>query len=255
VDRLVARPPIIHFTADDGVVQTLWFVGDEDDIEALTGLFREVPAAYLTDGHHRAASATRFVAAERMANPGHTGMEPYNFLLVACFPHDELRILEYNRRVKGLNGHTVATLLREIAAHFRVRRLRTDDPEQARPTRRGDFGMFLDANWYRLSIRPEYIRDRGPAGALDVSLLQEYLLGPILGIADPRTDPRVGYLSGALSLSDLEHSCRESDEIGFAVFPTSIEDLMAVADRGEAMPPKSTWFDPKLRSGLFLRLR
>lgn len=259
VDALIAeltgQDPAVDFVAEDGVSQTVWYVSEEGAMERLQELFEGVPATYLTDGHHRTASAVRFVEGERAANPNHTGEEPYNFLLVALFPDSELRILEYNRCVRGLNGHTVEQLVAAVEIGFDVERLSISSAEEARPRARAEMAMFVQGTWYRLSARPGVVPSGDRVRSLDVSVLQEQILGPTLGIDDPRTDPRISYMSGAFGLHDLEQHCRENDKIGFAVYPTSMEDLMAVADADEVMPAKSTWFDPKLRSGLFLRLR
>ncbi len=255
VERFMEREPIIHFTPEDGLVQTVWQVGDQDDIDTLCALFAGVPAAYLTDGHHRAASAVRFVASERAANPAHTGDEPYNNLLVGFYPDNQLRILEYNRCVKGMNGLGRDELLSAMAPCFTVERLAVESAREALPRARGEVAMVLGSDWYRLRVRPEIVPRDDPVGRLDVTVLQERLLGPVLGINDPRTSHRIEYLSAAFDLDELASICRQSEEIGFAVYPTSIEDLIAVSDAGEVMPPKSTWFDPKLRAGLFLRMR
>ncbi len=254
VERLVAREPTIDFVAEDAVRQTVWTIDAPAEIEELTALFAAVPVAYLTDGHHRAAAAAR-IAVERRRRDASDADQPYDYLLTAFFPDNQLRILEYNRRVSGLNGQSVEVLLAKIAESFDVERLSVSDPEQARPAARGQVAMRLDDTWYRLTARDAPPPGDDPVASLDVTLLQERLFGPALGIGDPRSDPRLHYMSAAFDMADLERLCRGGEEIAFAVYPTSITDLMAVADAGRTMPPKSTWFDPKLRSGLFLRLR
>ena len=258
VDTLVASlteaSPLLDFVAEDGVRQSVWAVDDHADIERLEQAFATVEVAYLTDGHHRAASGARFMELERADNPRHTGDESYNFLLVSFFPADQLRILEYNRLVARTAGKTVDEVLAGMAASFEVEPLTVSTASDARPGRRGEFGVFLEGRWYRLKIRPSLVPD-DLVDALDVSILQEHLLAPVLGINEPRTDPNISYLPGAVSLEALERECTERHLIGIAVYPTAIEDLMAVADASRVMPPKSTWFEPKLRSGLFLLLR
>jgi len=256
VAQLTQQAWIIDFVAADGVRQTVWQIDGEPEIEQLAQLFAAVPVAYLTDGHHRAAAAERVAVERRRDNPGDSGDEPYNYLLAAFFPHNQLRILEYNRCVSGFNGHSVDELLAEIAKGFEVERLTVTDPGQARPQARGQVAMFLNGNWYRLTARGVEQNEDDPVTSLDVTLLQQRVFEAVLGIGDPRTDRRLRYLSAAIELSDLQRlSCEQPDGIAFALYPTSIADLMAVADAGDTMPPKSTWFDPKMRSGLFVRLR
>ncbi len=257
VAELTSAPPVIDFVAEDGVAQSVWLVDDPSTIHRLQAQFSRVPSTYLTDGHHRAASASRFRASERAANPNHTGEEAYNFLLVALFPDRQLRILEYNRMVQGTNGLSHSELLAAVEERFEVEPLGSAPASSPKPRRRGEITMLLGGEWYRVTIRAGavLVASDDPVRSLDVTILQDELLGPVLGVGDPRTDPRIDYLSGAFGLQDLARHCRDHDSIGFAVYPTAIEDLMAVADAGAVMPPKSTWFDPKLRSGLFLRIR
>lgn len=255
VSQLAEREPLVDFVAPDGVAQTVWQIDDEQDVAQLAKLFALVPAAYLTDGHHRAAAAAHVAAERRRDNPGHSGDEPYEHLLTALFPDDQLRILEYNRCVDGFNGLGAEELLAEIAKGYTVERLAVTDPEQARPAAQGQVAMFLDGHWYRLTAQAVTVRNDDPVASLDVTLLQKRIFEPALGIGDPRSDPRLRYMSAAIKLADLEHMCRECNAIAFALHPTSIAELMAVADAGATMPPKSTWFDPKMRSGLFVRLR
>jgi uncharacterized protein (DUF1015 family) len=255
VSQLAEREPLVHFVAPDGVAQTVWQIDDERDVAQLAKLFARVPAAYLTDGHHRAAAAAHVAAERRRGDPDHSGEEPYEYLLTALFPDDQLRILEYNRCVDSVNELGTEELLAEIAKGYAVERLSVTDPEQARPSAQGQVAMFLDGAWYRLTAQAVTKRHDDPVASLDVALLQKRIFEPALGIDDPRSDPRLRYMSAAIKLADLEHMCRERNAIAFALHPTSIVELMAVADAGATMPPKSTWFDPKMRSGLFVRLR
>jgi uncharacterized protein (DUF1015 family) len=254
VGDLVRSEPLIDFVAADGLEQSVWFVDDEASVRRLQELFAAVPALYLTDGHHRTAAASRYAATRRAANPRHTGDEAYGYMLAALFPDDQLRIQDYNRCVKDLNGHTPEGLLRALHEWFEVERLQCATPEAARPARRREMALRLAGAWYRLRVRPGAVPE-DPLRSLDHSILQEHVLAPLLGIEDPRASRRVEYVPGPFGLSGLESRCRDGWDLAFAVHPTSIEELMRVADADEVMPPKSTWFDPKVRSGLFVRLR
>jgi uncharacterized protein (DUF1015 family) len=233
-----AHAPVADVTADDGVVHTVWRIDDPASLADIGAIVDAMPALYIADGHHRSAAASRVSA----ASPG--GARDW-FLCVA-FPHDEMRILDYNRLVRDLNGQEPAAFLARIGADFR--------PEaaggQARPAKAGDFGMYLGGRWYRLAIRPELI-PADPVASLDVSLLQEHLLGPVLGIGDPRRDKRIDFVGGIRGLGELERRVDSGEmAVAFALHPTSLTALMAVADAGQVMPPKSTWFEPKLADGL-----
>jgi len=250
IDALVAEavrtPPLYDLTADDGVAHTLWKVASPRD---LVNAFARVPLLYVADGHHRAASASRARAHFKAANPRHTGNEEYNRVLATLFPARQLRILPYNRVVADLGGLTAAEFLAALGKRFTV--ASATDPQ---PGRRGDFRVCVAAGravrWYGFRIEPA--PGASVIGALDVSLLQDQVLSALLGIDDPRTSPRVDFVGGIRGTAELEKRVREGRAAaGFALFPTSLEELMAVADAGEIMPPKSTWFEPKLRSGLF----
>jgi uncharacterized protein (DUF1015 family) len=240
-----AAPPLYDFTAPDGVRHTVWRVADPGRwLEA----FAEVPVAYVADGHHRSASAWRAGRERRAANGRHTGDEEYNWFLAVLFPANELRILPYNRLVKDLNGLTAARLRARLAALGRLET--TDDPAPPAP---GSFCFFVDDAWMRLTLDPASIDRRDPIRSLDVSLLHDRILGPILGVGDARTDKRIDFVGGVRGPSELERRV-QSGEMALAVsmYPTMMEQLLAVADAGGIMPPKSTWFEPKLRSGLFV---
>jgi uncharacterized protein (DUF1015 family) len=251
IDALVARvttgAPEVDVTAEDGVRHTLWVMREPAGIETITQTFDAMQNLYIADGHHRSAAASRVAATRKAANPEHTGNEAYNYFLAVLFPDNQMQILDYNRVVKDLFGHTVEEFVAEIAEAFTV------EPEKAavKPGRAGEFGMYLDGRWYRLHIDPEFIPDEDPVKRLDVSLLQENLLGPILGIGDQRHDKRIDFVGGIRGLQELERRV-DSGEMAcaFTIFPTSMADLMRVADAGEVMPPKSTWFEPKLADGL-----
>jgi uncharacterized protein (DUF1015 family) len=230
----------------DGVRHTLWVIRDAAIQARITAAFNAMPALYIADGHHRSASASRIAAARRAANPGHTGNEPYNFFLSVIFPAHEMRIMDYNRVITDLNGLSAEAFLERVGAAFSV------EPAAAavKPERPGSFGLYLAGRWYRLAIRPDLI-PADPVGRLDVSLLQNNLIAPILGITDPRRDKRIDFVGGIRGLPELEKRVNSGEmALAFALHPTRMEDLMAVADANEVMPPKSTWFEPKLADGL-----
>ena len=253
IDGLVARltdgAPTYDFVAPDGIQHALWVIDHAEDRDALVDAFRSVPELYVADGHHRSAAAVRIRAARRDADPNHTGEEPYNFFLAVLFPDDQMKILDYNRVVADLNGRTVDAHLSEVAERFDVARV-----ELGRPTRHNTFGMYLAGHWYLLTARPGTYPDQDPVQGLDVAILQDNLLAPVLGIGDPRTDQRIDFVGGIRGLEELERLVDSGQwAVAFALYPTSISQLFAVADAGKVMPPKSTWFEPKLRSGLIVR--
>jgi uncharacterized protein (DUF1015 family) len=224
-------------------------IDEPESRDRLVAAFADVPALYVADGHHRSASAARVCAERRGANPEHTGNEPYNFFLSVVFPHDQLMIMDYNRVVRDLNGLDRNAFLQLVEERFEI-----EAGDGGKPTATHEFGMFLDGRWYRLKARAgTYVGD-DPVRGLDVAILQENLLAPVLGIGDPRADERIDFVGGIRGLEELERLVDTGPwEVAFALFPTSIEQLFAVADAGLVMPPKSTWFEPKLRSGLIVR--
>ena len=242
-----AADPEFEVTADDGVVHTLWVIRDGALTERLTAAFDAMEALYIADGHHRSAAAARVAATRQRQNPDHTGEESYNYFLSVLFPHDQMRILDYNRVVRDLNGMTPGVFLQRLGEAFRV----SEEREPVRPRVTGEFGLYLDRRWFRLELDPLRIPALDPVGRLDVSLLTDQILQPLLGIQDLRRDPRIDFVGGSRGLRGLMARV-DSGEMAaaFALHPTSMEDLMAVADSGEVMPPKSTWFDPKLADGL-----
>jgi len=251
VDAILARAsegaPDADVTADDGIRHTLWVIRNAQDIAALTAAFDAMRALYIADGHHRSAAASRVAAARRAANPNHTGEESYNYFLSVIFPHHQMRIMDYNRVVKDLNGLKPTVFLATTWAAFSVEA--TD--ERVKPERPGEYGLYLAGHWHRLTIRPELIPKHDPLARLDVSLLSEQLLGPILNIKDLRRDKRIDFVGGIRGLEELERRVNSGEmAAAFALYPTRMEDLMAVADANEVMPPKSTWFEPKLADGL-----
>lgn len=243
-----SHEPVYDFTSDDGVGHTVWTIDDPAVISNITSVFLGVEFLYIADGHHRCASAARVGQMRKAADPGHMGGEEYNFFLAAIFPSDQLRILDYNRVVRDLNGYSAAGLLAKIGERFAVE----ECGGPVKPERKHVFGMFLDGRWHRLTARDGTYDESDPVGSLDVSILQRELLAPILDVGDPRTDNRIDFVGGVRGLTELEERTRRDMRIAFSLYPTSIEDLMAIADAGLIMPPKSTWFEPKLRSGLFI---
>mgnify|MGYP003330509202 CR=1 FL=1 len=248
IEEQVRSRPFLDFDLPDGIHQRLWQVSDPQTIDSLKAEFREVQATYLTDGHHRAASTLRHAEGRHAAGQG---SGPWDFLLVVLFPADQLRVLPFNRCVRDLGSLSVTELMAKIAASFIVESVPAH--EDSLPTRHGEFLMLLDDQAFRLTRRADR-DDRSPVKNLDVSYLQDYLLAPILGIADARGDSRLDYVTGDSGLEGLQQRQEKGWRLGFACYPTSMAELMAVADAGEVMPPKSTCFDPKPRSGLFLRM-
>ena len=246
LDNVKQAAPVIDVTGQYGVTHTLWQVDDPNVIDTISNAFDAMDVIYIADGHHRSAAASR-VAAERSV--GAVGKAPTNadFFLTVVFPHDEMNILDYNRVVKDLKGLTTGQVLERLSKDFQIDA--TD--AEVKPDRAGCFGMYIDGSWYRIAIHTELIPKHDPVGRLDVSLLQDRILSPILGLGDPRLDPRVNFVGGIRGLQALADRVDSNDAaIAFALFPTSMEQLMAVADAQKLMPPKSTWFEPKLADGL-----
>jgi uncharacterized protein (DUF1015 family) len=250
IDQLVAgiatsSPPLYDFTAPDGVRHTVWPVPDTG---ALARAFGAVPHSYVADGHHRSASAWRAGKELRAKNPSHRGDEEYNWFLAVLFPADQLRILPYNRLVRDLLGLTPSEVLERLG---RLGKLTAT--QDATPDRAGVFCIYLAGRWHRLELDPAGIDRADPIASLDVSLLQDRVLSPILGIGDPRTDKRIDFVGGIRGTAELERRVNSGEmAIAFSLHPTALDQLMAVSDAGHVMPPKSTWFEPKLRSGLFV---
>lgn len=248
VAKAKEETPLYDFTAVDGITHRVWKIGNASDVESIQGAFEHINQIYIADGHHRAASAVKVGLKRRNENPAHNGTEEYNFFLSVLFPHDQLMIMDYNRTVKDLNGMDKASFLSEISGCFDVK----PSGEPVRPDKKGTFGMYLEGQWYYLVAKPELFEGKDAVGRLDVSVLQDYLLGPVLGIGDPRTDARIDFIGGIRGLSELEKRADGDMKVSFSLYPTSITELFDVADQNLLMPPKSTWFEPKLRSGLFI---
>ncbi|GFO70794.1 hypothetical protein GMLC_43730 [Geomonas limicola] len=251
VDEVTQGEPLYDFTTGDGVSHTLWLLNDPAKIAMLTERFAAIPTLYVADGHHRSAAASRVRDLRKEANANHSGSEEYNFFLTVIFPDNEMTIMPYNRVVKDLNGRSVAEFMARVAERFEV----TPVSAALSPTRRHQFGMYLSGKWYELVPREDSFPADDPVGSLDVSILQDNLLSPVLGIRNPRTDQRIHFVGGIRGLAELEREVNSEEyQVAFSLFPTSIEELMALADVDKIMPPKSTWFEPKLRSGLFVHL-
>lgn len=249
VSKTKAGAPLYDFTSEDGITHRVFVISDPADVNAVADAFSSIDSIYIADGHHRAASAVKVGLKRRLEHPGYDGTEEFNYFLSVLFPEDELKILPYNRVVKDLNGYSKDEFLSRIAQDFTVEVLGS---EAFQPVKKGTFGMYLDNTWYRLTAKDALQQITDPVESLDVSLLQDYLLAPVLGIGDPRTDKRIDFIGGIRGLKELERRVAEDMNVAFSMYPTSILELFAVSDAGRLMPPKSTWFEPKLRSGLFI---
>lgn len=240
--------PLYDFTAEDGIGHTVWKVEDAQDIQIINDAFNKISEIYIADGHHRAASAVKVGLKRRAEHPDYNGTEEFNYFLSVLFPDDQLMIMDYNRSVKDLNGYTKEEFIEKVKKHFAVEKL----PKAANPAKKGEITMYLEGEWYLLKADEDLLKITDPVESLDVSLLQNYLLAPVLGIKDPRMDDRIDFIGGIRGLAELERRANEDMKVSFAMYPTSIQELFHVADAGLLMPPKSTWFEPKLRSGLFI---
>ena len=248
IGELKKQAPVYDFVSEDGIGHRVWVIDNDSDVAMIEEAFGKIPAIYIADGHHRCASAVKVGLKRREQYPDYTGEEEFNYFLSVIFPDEELRILDYNRAVKDLNGMDAATFLTRIEEYFAVEK---KGQSPYRPTEKGTFGMYLENEWYSL-VAKEKIKSEDAVEGLDVSLLQNDLLDPILGIMDPKTDKRIDFVGGIRGLGELERRVHTDMKVAFSMYPTSIAELFAVADAGRLMPPKSTWFEPKLRSGLFL---
>ena len=237
------------FTEEDEITHRVWVIDEDEAIALIREEMEKIPALYIADGHHRAASAVKVGFKRREEHPGYTGKEEFNYFLSVLFPDEELMIMDYNRVVRDLGGMTEEAFLSKMQELFDVQKI--ENGNDVRPVKKGQFSMFLSDKWYRCTMRPESVPD-DPVEGLDVSVLQNVLLAPVLGIGDPKTDKRIDFVGGIRGMKELERRCHEDCKVAFAMYPTSIQELFAVADAGRLMPPKSTWFEPKLRSGLFI---
>jgi len=239
--------PEYDFVSDDGIGHTLWVVAEPERISAIVEAFKPLEALYVADGHHRSASGAKVAGLRREANPCHTGEEEYNYFLSVIFPHNQLKIMDYNRVIKDLAGMTPDAFKAALEQNFTV--APASDP---RPSAPRTFGMYLEGTWYTLTAKPGTFPAQDPVLSLDASILQNNLFAPLLGIGDPRKDERIDFVGGIRGLKELEKRVNNDWAVAFAMFPTSMDELMRIADAGKTMPPKSTWFEPKLRSGLVI---
>ncbi|HIJ96959.1 MAG TPA: DUF1015 domain-containing protein [Desulfuromonadales bacterium] len=251
IEGVTNGTPEYDFVTNDGVGHTAWIIADQTLIERLTQLFASIPRLYVADGHHRSAAASRVRDLRRDNNPAHSGSEQYNSFLTVIFPENQLNIMPYNRVVKDLNGRSVTDFMSQVGTSFTI----TPSPVPVVPVGRHEFGMYLQDSWYLLESRTSIINEQDTVGRLDVSILQNHLLAPLLGIDNPRTDQRIHFVGGIRGNDELVKLVDSGEfAVAFALHPTSIRELIELADQDQIMPPKSTWFEPKLRSGLFVHL-
>lgn len=251
-NQYVATPPLYDFTAADGIAHRTWQIANDAHIATITAIFeKDIPYTYIADGHHRTASAARVGKEMAAANPSHNENENYNFFLSVLFPADQLKIMDYNRLVKTLNGYSVSDFLEKLKENFRVYITANDDIQ---PHELHQISMYLDGQWYLLKAKEHTYTD-DPIAVLDVTILQNFVLSPLLGIEDPRTDKNIDFVGGIRGLDELKRRVDSGEmKVAFALYPVAIQQLIAIADSGNVMPPKSTWFEPKLRDGLFSHL-
>ena len=240
---------VYDFTEEDEITHRVWVIDDAQVIEEIHKEFAGIDSLYIADGHHRAASAVKVGLKRRQENPQYTGKEEFNFFLSVVFPYDQLTILPYNRVVKDLNGLTVKAFLAAMKFNYELM-LMPGFP--CKPVEKHCMGMYVDGQWYHLKAWPDLYEKKDVVGQLDVSILQDKVLSPILGIKDPRTDQRISFVGGSHKAAELAEMADKTGGVAFVMYPTSMEDLMKIADESKLMPPKSTWFEPKLRSGLFI---
>jgi len=247
VAKAKQEKPLYSFTSPDGIKHQVFKIADKEAVDNIKNAFAGIDDIYIADGHHRAASAVKVGLRRRVSHPDYTGNEEFNYFLSVLFPDEELMIMPYNRVVKDLNGYSVEDFKKLVSEKFDIQ----ESDSAVSPDKKSVFGMYLDKKWYKLIAKKDIISD-DPVDGLDVAILQDNLLEPVLGIHDPKTDKRIDFVGGIRGLSELERRCQDDCVLAFSMYPTSIEELFAVADAGRLMPPKSTWFEPKLRSGLFI---
>jgi len=252
VTRQVENKPVYDFVADDGIGHTIWIIENDEVSESLIDEFLNVDYLYVADGHHRSASAARVARMRRDDNLDHTGNEEYNFFLAVLFPDYQLQILDYNRVVKDLNGHSREELFDVLNKYFLIEK---KGSRPYKPIQKGEFGMYMDGEWVKLTIKTEFVDSSDPVNSLDTAILQNIVLNPFFGIEDPRTSDNIDFIGGIRGLNELVRLVDSGQfKVAFAMYPTSVKELMHIADAGKVMPPKSTWFEPKLRSGLLVHL-
>jgi uncharacterized protein (DUF1015 family) len=250
VRRKTTETPEYNFIADDQIKHELWLISNTEDTKFITDAFKEVPYLYVADGHHRTAAAARIGKKRKEENPNHTGKEEYNYFLTVLFPDDELKIFDYNRLVKDLNGLSPSDFLTKLEDSFIVSQYSEGDPQ---PTIIREFSLYMEGQWYRLLAKDGCWDENDPVGDLDVTILSEKVLTPLLNIVDLRKDNRIDFVGGIRGLRELKRRVDSGEMVAaFALYPVTMEQLLSIADAGEIMPPKTTWFEPKLRSGLFV---
>lgn len=250
IAQLSKSEPEYHFQTDDSVYHTLWHISDRKVSDFFIAKFTRIPVLYVADGHHRSASAFKVGKKRREANPDHTGNEEYNFFLAVLFPGEQLQIMDYNRIVKDLNGLTGEEFLQRVGAKFEIQEMPAG--RHFKPEKKHSIGMYFAGKWYQITPKEGTYTPNDPVRSLDVAILMDNLLSPVLGIGDPRTDKRIDFVGGIRGLQELEKRVNKGEAVAFAMYPTSVQDLMDIADSGAIMPPKSTWFEPKLKSGLVI---
>lgn len=250
MDAWTKKEPVYNFKAEDGISHIVWVIDDEATINKIKELFGKIDYLYIADGHHRAASAVKVGTKRRQENPNYTGEEEFNFFLSVIFPDSDLNVMDYNRVVKDLNGLSSKEYMDKVSEKFEISEYNGEGC--FKPTSKNTYGMYFDSKWYKLTAKQGTFNPNDPVERLDVSILQNNLLRPILGIEDPRTDKRIDFIGGIRGLKELEKRVNEGMKVAFSMYPTTVDDLMSIADAGKVMPPKSTWFEPKLRSGLFV---
>jgi len=252
VSSIVLNMPLYDFVATDGIGHTVWKIEDEKVCAEIIKEIADTDYLYIADGHHRAASGATVARRRRDKNPDHTGKEEYNFFMSVLFPDNQLHIMDYNRALKSLNGHSEEEFFKMLSSIFITEKI---GKEQYKPRKKGEIGMYYGGNWYKLTVKPEFAKESDPVKSLDISILQDKVLEPFFGIDDPRTSDDIDFIGGIRGLKELEKLVDESRfKVTFAMYPTSVKELMDIADAGKIMPPKSTWFEPKLRSGLLIHL-
>jgi uncharacterized protein (DUF1015 family) len=248
-EYIIDNKPIYYFVSDDNIGHRVWVLDKEDIIENIINCFESVDSLYIADGHHRAASAVKVALKRRKENPTYQGKEEFNYFLSVIFPDNQLNIMDYNRVVKDLNNNNVNELISKISINFDVIKI---GQLPYKPSNKSEFGMYVDGNWYKLTAKESIINTDDEVLSLDVAILQNYILEPILNITDPRVDKRIDFVGGIRGLEELERRVNTDMKIAFSMYPTEVKELMDIADANKLMPPKSTWFEPKLRSGLFI---
>ena len=249
-DWIKFHMPVYNFTSEDAITHIIWVIDDENAIDNLQKLFDSIEFLYIADGHHRSASSVKVGQRRREVMQNYTGEEEFNYFMSVIFPDQDLFIMDYNRAVKDLNGDSKEEFFKLVEEKFEVSEYKGQG--QYKPMTKGTFGMFIDGKWYGLTTKEGIYNQNDPVESLDVSILQNNLLNPILGIDNPRTNKRIDFIGGIRGLAELEIRCQKDMKVAFSMYPTTMDDLLSIADVGKVMPPKSTWFEPKLRSGLFV---